>query len=45
VTRKFSLAKPAGEGTGATWEIHQLVPEDAGSGETRELIVGDTEAS
>jgi len=45
VTRRFSLAKPEGEGTGVTRGVHQLAPEDAASGETRKLIVGDTEGT
>ena len=43
VTRKFSLAKPEGERTGATREGSSAGAGRCSTGETRALVVGDTE--
>jgi len=43
-TRRFSLARPEGESApGKLGKLDPLAPEDAGSGVTRRLVIGDTE--
>jgi len=44
VTRRFSLTKPEGERTGATREGSSTGAGRCSTGETRALVVGDTEA-